>query len=58
MENIVGEVGVVVGERPAHIIAFVAARFHEFLELRHNGVVTALAVDGFPKAVMDFFSPV
>ena len=58
MENVVGEIRVVVGERPAHIIAFVAAGFHEFLELRHNGVVTALTVDCLTQAVVDFFSPV
>ena len=43
MEQIVGEVHVVVRERAAHVIILAAALFHQTLEVGHDGVVAALA---------------
>ena len=43
MEDIVGEVGVVVGVGAAHVVVLVAALLHELLELGHDGIVTAMA---------------
>ena len=54
VEDIVGEVGVVVGVGAAHIVVLVAALLHELLELRHDGVIAAVACVVLAEAVMDF----
>ena len=58
MEDVVGEVGVVVGEGTAHIVAPVAAPFDKVLELRHYHIIAADAVHGLAQAVVYLFSAV
>ena len=58
MEDVVGEIGVVVGEGAADVVAPVAAPFDEVLEFRYDDVIAAVAVDGFSQAVMHLFSAV
>ena len=58
VEDVVGEVGVVVGVGAAHVIVLVAALFHELLELRHDGVIAAVACVVLAEAVMDFLAAI
>ena len=58
MEDVVGEVGVVVGVGAAHVIVLVAALFHKLLELRHDGVIAAVACVVLAEAVMDFLAAI
>ena len=58
VEDVVGEVGVVVGVGAAHVIVLVAALFHELLKLRHDGVIAAVACVVLAEAVMDFLTAI
>ncbi|MPN28483.1 hypothetical protein SDC9_175925 [bioreactor metagenome] len=46
------------GKGTAHIIIFTAARRHQFLKLRHNAVITAVACIIHPQAVVNLFAAV
>ena len=48
----------VVGVGAAHVIVLVAALFHELLELRHDGVIAAVACVVLAEAVMDFLAAI
>ena len=58
VEDVVGEVHVVVGEGPAHIIAQIAPFFHKTLEFGDNDVIAANPGEVFPQAVVDLFPAV
>jgi hypothetical protein len=58
VEQVVREIGVVVREGAAYVVALAAARGDEFLEFRDDDVVAAAAVNVLAEAVVDFFSPV
>ena len=58
VEDVVGEVGVVVGVGAAHVIVLVTALFHELLKLRHDGVIAAVACVVLAEAVMDFLAAI
>ena len=58
MEDIVGEVGVVVRKGAADIVAPVAAALHKVLEFRHDDIIAAVAVDGLSQAIVHFFPAV
>ena len=58
VEDIVGEVGVVVGVGAAHVVVLVAALLHELLELGHDGIVAAMACIVLAEAVVDLFAAI
>ena len=58
VEDIVGEVGVVVGKGAAHVVALIAALLYKLLELGHNGIVAAMAGVILAEAVVDFLAAV
>ena len=58
MEDVVGEVHIVVGEGAAHIVFLVAAGLGELLELGHDGVVAALTGVVLAQPVVDFLAAV
>ena len=53
--NILSEVGVSVSKRAAHIVVFSASRFDEFLEFRHDYIVTSHAAYGVSEVVVYLF---
>ena len=58
MEDIVGKVGVFVGEGAPDVVVPVPPLLDEPLELGHNEVIAALAGVVLPQAVVDFLPPV
>ena len=56
--NVVGEIGIAMSERAAHIIILAAARFDEFLKFRHDYIVTSHVAYRLAKVVIDFLSSV
>ena len=58
VEDVVGEVGIVVGVGAAHIVVLVAALLHELLKFRDDGVIAAMAGVVLAEAVMDFLAAV
>ena len=53
MEQIVGKVGVIVGEGAPHIVALAAPGPDQLLELGHNAVIAAVARQILAEAVVD-----
>ena len=58
VEDVVGEVGVVVGVGAAHIVVLVAALLHELLKFRDDGVIAAMAGVVLAEAVVDLLAAV
>ena len=58
VEQIVGEIHVVVGEGAPHIIALAAAGSHQLLELGHDAVIAAVARQVHPEPVVHFLAAV
>ncbi|MPM30435.1 hypothetical protein SDC9_76985 [bioreactor metagenome] len=52
MEEIVGKIGVEVSEGAAHVVFFISAGFHQFLEFWHDHIVTTTAMNIFAQAVV------
>ena len=58
VEDVVGEIYVVVGEGASHVVFLVPALFHETLELGHDDVVAALTGKVLAQAVVDLLAAV
>ena len=53
MEQVVGEIGVVMGEGAAHVVALTAAGLDQLLELGDDHVIAPLPVDSGAHVVVD-----
>ena len=58
VQHIPGEIQVVMGECPPHIVPLLSSALGHFPEFRHNQVIAALSAPERPHFVMDFFPSV
>ena len=58
MEQVVGEIGVVMGEGAAHVVALTAAGLDQLLELGHNAVIAAAACNILAETVVDLLAAI
>ena len=58
VEDVLCEVGVVVGEGAAHVVGAAGAGLHELLEVRHDPVIGAVSRPVDPEAVVDLLPAV
>ena len=58
MQNVLGEIQIIVGERTTHIIIHLVSALRYLLELRNNDVIAALSATERTHLVVDLFTSI